>query len=85
MCLKLDQSLVGHFYKFYVTFTPIYFTGSTNCRLKVLWLGKTMGLLKIVKTFYVVMLMSMCDHRNEKEWKGGTCLYVMAVDVFVSS
>jgi hypothetical protein len=44
-----------------------------------------MGLLKIVKTFYVVMLMSMCDHRNEKEWKGGTCLYVMAVDVFVSS
>lgn len=37
--IKLDQSLVGHSYKFFTTNSPTYLVVRINCKLKVLWFG----------------------------------------------
>ena len=39
MGLRLDQSLIGLFPNFCANFITACLVGSTNCRLKVMWLG----------------------------------------------
>lgn len=43
--LKLDQSEVGHFYKFCTTITPAHLAFRIDCKSKVLWVDNPIPLL----------------------------------------
>jgi hypothetical protein len=48
--LKLDQSLIGHSYNFYATFTPAHFVGRTNYRFCG-WAGVPIPPLEVLPSY----------------------------------